>query len=650
MSGTQIVNNDENGAMQFTSNHWETGYASSTNNEAVQQRPFAIQRYSIHSDDPYVASGIIPASRLMGNQQATYAADVPNLQQMGLPQSVIQQLTEHAANYVDSGYGGSHLSYGDSSPSNQTVKTEEAHNLKCTHCEHEAKNNSELRKHINRHNKPHKCGFRNCTKGFATQNDLDRHKRTVHRKEYLDKGNTILYECLHCKDRQGKSNARKKTEWPRKDNFLAHLDRIHHIRYRPSDNLDQYVIRVQHSSEDLIENMTGIPVQAQHLSLQGIGTGADVGLTGTNMGTGFTNDLSSVDQVHDAYQDQRLSMLMYRNSRVLSDTDLLGFSPQEEIASQDILESPENDLDAMDASLHIAHGDERLQQPLAQPLVQSDHQANSDATSLIIPWRIPNQSEDDVPMCEEIEEYVSNDLQDSSSNANVMAMASQNQPELTATSLHTMTNEDFMFTLGRTHQPCFQWAESEDILRLIKNLPREILQAALDSRAPESDEGYVAELHPRTSKSPEHLCRHWDAEFWCGFCVKYVEVDRDDSIENAWSQRVNHIDAHFCGKGTLVKQSIEEWTYEDDKAVRSQGFLMDETPPFTSIAMSQTASTMSASQKRLASSMESESPGPKRTKSKWVKMWQCQFKVRMRHVYEYEDILDLCELWTLPMS
>ncbi|KAG5930739.1 hypothetical protein E4U53_002146 [Claviceps sorghi] len=682
MSDTQIYNNDENGTMHFTPLHWESGFASSTVQEDAMQRPYAIQRFSNHPDDPYVASGIIPTPRPLDsdNQQAACTPNPHNLQQMGLSQSDVWQLSEHAANYVDSGYGDSHLSYSASSPSVQTGKNEEKLSLKCMHCEYEAKNNSEL-------SKPHKCGFRNCTKGFATQNDLDRHKRTVHRKEFLDKRNTILYECLHCKDQRGKSNIRKKTEWPRKDNFLAHLDRIHHIRYRPSDNLDQYVVRVQCNPGDLVENMAGISDQAQRLALQGIGTGADAELNATHLRTDFANELAPADQTSDVYQEQRISMFMHRNSRVLADASVLGPFAQQELVVPNMLTGHEYDLGAVGASLPIAHDDECLQQPQAQPSVQSG------------PWPATNRSDDDVPKCGEKDEYVSGYPQDSISTGNVTVLASQHRPEVTTTRLHTTSNEEPTFIPDETVQPPPQSIKSEVILRLLRHVPRETLQAALDSRSSEGDERLVAEIDP-ASKSALHLCptcrkafrrqcdlnfgskndwkrheskqhynieswvcgdegcdqefnrretfkihlrnshslslenidhrveqyrqgKHWDANFWCGFCVKYIEVDRHDGTGNAWSQRVDHIDAHFCGRGTRVKKGIEEWTYEEDTTVDSPGF-GDETRYAASVATSQTGSTRSASQKRLANPMSSESAGRKRNKGGWVEMWHCR--------------------------
>jgi hypothetical protein len=79
------------------------------------------------------------------------------------------------------------------------------------------------RKHQARHDKPFKCNFPGCTKaikGFGTNNDLDRHKRCVHK---LLSGDEPVYRCDvgQCKD--------KPKDWPRQDNFRQHLKRKHNF-------------------------------------------------------------------------------------------------------------------------------------------------------------------------------------------------------------------------------------------------------------------------------------------------------------------------------------------------------------------------------------------------------------------------------------
>ncbi|AEO62389.1 uncharacterized protein THITE_2106500 [Thermothielavioides terrestris NRRL 8126] len=96
------------------------------------------------------------------------------------------------------------------------------------------------RKHQARHKKPFKCDIEGCqkeTEGFSTSNDLDRHKRCVHK---LLKPGEVVYRCDlgSCKD--------KEKDWPRQDNFKQHLKRKHDLEgvdlsrfiFRSSDAAD----------------------------------------------------------------------------------------------------------------------------------------------------------------------------------------------------------------------------------------------------------------------------------------------------------------------------------------------------------------------------------------------------------------------------
>lgn len=49
--------------------------------------------------------------------------------------------------------------------------------------------------------------------------------------------------------------------------------------------------------------------------------------------------------------------------------------------------------------------------------------------------------------------------------------------------------------------------------------------------------------------------------FWCGFCEKILDLDRKGV--DAWTERFNHIDAHFIGKNGLTKQPIAQWKAAD---------------------------------------------------------------------------------------
>jgi len=77
-----------------------------------------------------------------------------------------------------------------------------------------------------RHTKPHKCNFTECRAknvGFATANDLDRHKKSGKHKLPPTKGSGKGYICCAC---PVQSNGKPKW-WDRLDNFRSHVDRKH---------------------------------------------------------------------------------------------------------------------------------------------------------------------------------------------------------------------------------------------------------------------------------------------------------------------------------------------------------------------------------------------------------------------------------------
>ncbi|KAL2017638.1 hypothetical protein VTK56DRAFT_1906 [Thermocarpiscus australiensis] len=95
--------------------------------------------------------------------------------------------------------------------------------LTCPDCNAQVRTNSELKKHQARHNRPYKCDVPGCAKaaeGFSTNNDLERHKKCVHK---LRKPDETVYRCYlgPCKD--------KPKDWPRQDNFRQHLKRKHRM-------------------------------------------------------------------------------------------------------------------------------------------------------------------------------------------------------------------------------------------------------------------------------------------------------------------------------------------------------------------------------------------------------------------------------------
>ncbi|KAL6720676.1 hypothetical protein ACLMJK_002601 [Lecanora helva] len=91
--------------------------------------------------------------------------------------------------------------------------------LVCETCQQKSKNKSEFTKHKLRHEKPFKCDVEGCNRvleGFTTQNDLDRHKKSLHN---VMTGKSYMCAVPHC--------AKKTKVWPRADNFRQHCQRLH---------------------------------------------------------------------------------------------------------------------------------------------------------------------------------------------------------------------------------------------------------------------------------------------------------------------------------------------------------------------------------------------------------------------------------------
>jgi hypothetical protein len=75
---------------------------------------------------------------------------------------------------------------------------------------------------VQRHEKPWKCPVAECKRdrGFATKNDLARHRKSVH-KEITENANERSFVC------RGRNCSHRTKIWPRLDNFKAHCKRLH---------------------------------------------------------------------------------------------------------------------------------------------------------------------------------------------------------------------------------------------------------------------------------------------------------------------------------------------------------------------------------------------------------------------------------------
>ncbi|KAM4063922.1 C2H2 type zinc finger domain protein [Hirsutella rhossiliensis] len=61
------------------------------------------------------------------------------------------------------------------------------------------------------------------------------------------------------------------------------------------------------------------------------------------------------------------------------------------------------------------------------------------------------------------------------------------------------------------------------------------------------------------------LGRHCDPRFWCGFCVRVIQIDVNERGGNSWTKRCDHIDNHLFGKEGLQKKVMKEWKHQEDQ-------------------------------------------------------------------------------------
>ena len=126
----------------------------------------------------------------------------------------------------------------DPSPSVKRRRSKSFAELTC-HCGKELKNRSDAvsdlhslsnfatwliccSKHKLQHEKPFRCDLCSRNEGFATKNDLERHRKSKHEVDPRV-GKATKYVCHACRPSPGS----KEKLWPRLDNFKAHVKRKH---------------------------------------------------------------------------------------------------------------------------------------------------------------------------------------------------------------------------------------------------------------------------------------------------------------------------------------------------------------------------------------------------------------------------------------
>lgn len=96
---------------------------------------------------------------------------------------------------------------------------------RCSKCDSSFKTPAELKKHFARHEPQYFCNIPGCSRGrdgFTTKNDLDRHRKTMHK---ILSPNDRFWKCFY------PDCAKTEKVWPRLDNFKAHIVRMHGTEY-----------------------------------------------------------------------------------------------------------------------------------------------------------------------------------------------------------------------------------------------------------------------------------------------------------------------------------------------------------------------------------------------------------------------------------
>lgn len=96
---------------------------------------------------------------------------------------------------------------------------------RCSKCDSSFKTPAELKKHYARHEPQYFCNIPGCSRGrdgFTTKNDLDRHRKTMHK---ILSPNDRFWKCFY------PDCAKTEKVWPRLDNFKAHIVRMHGAQY-----------------------------------------------------------------------------------------------------------------------------------------------------------------------------------------------------------------------------------------------------------------------------------------------------------------------------------------------------------------------------------------------------------------------------------
>ncbi|ODA80220.1 hypothetical protein RJ55_03178 [Drechmeria coniospora] len=609
-------------------------------------------------NDPWIPSGVIQAP--LSNDQAGPPAYTPG--HFVQNPTVVDYRTKDSPSECatlpgDSGYGSSHHAFSVASrsvhgeeagldscigqaPANCPMNTaldslsppqfaRSATNISCPdpYCKTVLRSQGQLKKHMQRHLRIHKCPYPNCAKshhGFSTANDLVRHKRSVHAEQGLP-GRSFI--CPHCMPEFAGPKV-----WPRADNFRSHLLRAHRIKLDADDDHQRFLYD-ESEAKDVGEEAVS-EAQAQPMPPP------DPILSNRTSTIGLQEQDIQLLPGQDPYQAQ------------------IGIDPA-------LFQDPPAGAE---------HEDDGFMHPMAfSPMTRPLEAYSSDHRELRNDY-VASKAEG-----EPVEESALSLNQDN------WQLGKSGFGESTTVELDTLRTAEvrpqqiwsradgsaLMDMVKINGDPCVG-SNPQVIVKYLKLFPKEFLQTALQGDVQESENACQPDEDPvprsrigcmdcpktfsrqcelkkhmkrhmkpygctfkrcfkrfgskndwKRHESSQHyqletwncdvrdcskscqrrdnfkihlqqehglvdsglmeeklescrMGRHCDPRFWCGFCVSIVEIDVRKRGSNSWTTRCDHIDSHLFGKDDLPRKNIGEWRHQNDEGDDSESPCCDD--------------------------------------------------------------------------
>ncbi|KAJ8112370.1 hypothetical protein OPT61_g5249 [Boeremia exigua] len=479
---------------------------------------------------------------------------------------------------------------------------------------------SEHKRHMLRHEKKFVCDVPDCKregKGFSTVNDLERHKKSVHK---IGIAKSKSYQCAAAKC----ANSTK--IWPRLDNFKQHLERMH----KEEDSLE-LIKRSEYHCQD-------IPFVQQPFDpvwITGIGEPNENSPLACGPGFSFrpplsihTSSFSSDFQVSPtaAPADLPLPQLigppsfhgsssLPTDDRLSTSTDTLLASPQRRQRTTkelpvNITPVPQIALGSVDnedtmPTLQLSNGpqtkSEQQRQTLERPsraninlkdillqLVGTQEQQNSNH---------PNTS---LVLSDDEKNHASQAIADLLEERFGRMQQKRRSTQGSASNIHHCDHPDCTFSgrpcdlkkhkkrhqrpYGCTYPKCHKrfgaksdWKRHENsqhfqleafrcdyLEKTGENCGHHYYRSAQMQKHLEQEHRVNSKTHIDTALKRCRIGKNCQGQFWCGFCrkIRPLESKRND----AWDERFNHIAHHF----EKEKKPIDDWLCAEENRTKKQ--------------------------------------------------------------------------------